>query len=67
MPHAEALTVLTVMLSVPVCERGVGVPASVTCTEKLVVPVLVGVPPMAPEEARVSPAGREVPPARLKV
>ena len=66
MPHAEGLAVFTMMLSVPVCESA-GVLASVTCTEKLVLPVFVGVPLIAPEEARESPAGRELPLTRLKL
>ena len=55
------------MLRLPVCESGVGVLESMTSTEKVVLPALVGVPLMAPAEERVNPAGKEVPFPRLNV
>jgi hypothetical protein len=65
LPQDGPADVFTVRLRLPVCERA-GVLESVTSTEKIVAPDLVGVPVIAPAEERVSPAGSEVPPARLK-
>jgi hypothetical protein len=44
----------------------VGVVESTTSTVKAVLPALVGVPLIVPEEESVKPAGREVPLPRLK-
>jgi hypothetical protein len=65
LPHADAVAAFTVILRLPVWESGVGVLESTTWTEKLVLPVVVGVPLIAPEGESVKPAGREVPFARL--
>jgi hypothetical protein len=63
----DAVAAFTVMLRFPVWERGVGVLESATWTEKFVLPVVVGVPLIAPEGESVKPAGREVPFVRLNV
>ncbi len=55
-----------VMLSCAVAEVGVDA-ASVTFTVKVDVPVAVGVPEIAPEPLRLSPAGSEEPVAKLQV
>jgi hypothetical protein len=65
LPHACPAG-FTVMLRLPVWESGVGVVESTTSTVKAVLPALVGVPLIVPEEESVKPAGREVPFARLK-
>jgi hypothetical protein len=65
LPHADAVAAFTVILRLPVWESGVGVLESTTWTEKLVLPVVVGVPLIAPKGASVKPAGREVPFVRL--
>src|SRR5271156_4042299 len=65
LPHRDAVAAFTVMLRFPVWVRGVGVLESATCTEKLVLPVCVGVPLIAPEGESPKPAGREVPFASL--
>ena len=67
MPQDGPAEEFTVMLRLPVCERGVGVLESTTWMEKDVLPALVGVPLMVPAEERVNPAGREVLLAREKV
>ena len=67
LPHAGPGVEFTVMLRLPVWESGVGVLESMTSTEKVVLPTLVGVPLMAPAEERVNPAGKEVPFPRLNV
>jgi hypothetical protein len=67
LPHDGPADEFTVMLRLPVCERGVGVLESTTWTEKGALPALVGVPLIVPAEERVKPAGREVPFARAKV
>jgi hypothetical protein len=41
--------------------------ASVTITDTLIVPVVVGVPVMAPLAASVSPPGRELPDTKAQV
>jgi len=65
LPQDGPAVAFTVMLRLPVLERA-GLLESVTSTEKIVLPDLVGVPVIAPAEESVSPAGNEVPPARLK-
>ena len=66
-PHDGPADEFTVMLRLPVCERGVGVLECTTWTEKDVLPALVGVPLMVPAEERVNPAGKDAPLAREKV
>src|ERR1700761_9473390 len=66
LPQDGPAVASTVRLRVPVCERA-GVLESVTSTEKIVAPDLVGVPLMTPAEESESPVGNEVPPVRLKV
>jgi len=51
-------------LAVAVC--GVGL-ESFTCTEKLFVPGVLGVPEITPEALKDRPAGKELPPANEKV
>ena len=54
------LAAATVMLRAFVAVCAVGVVESVTCTVKLNVPDVVGVPEMAPvEDVKLKPAGRD--------
>jgi hypothetical protein len=55
------------MPRLPLAESGVGVLESVTFTVKAVLSAVIGVPLMLPTAARVNPAGREVPFARVKL
>ena len=65
LPHRDAVGCIHRDAEVSGLGRGAGVLESATCTEKLVLPVCVGVPLIAPEAESVKPAGREVPFARL--
>jgi hypothetical protein len=51
-------TALIVMLRLVVATWGVGVAESVTVTEKLYVPAVVGLPVIVPEPLRLRPGGR---------
>ena len=56
----SVLAAATVMLRAFVAVCAVGVVESVTCTVKLNVPDVVGVPEMAPvEDVKLRPAGRD--------
>ena len=56
----SVLAAATVMLRAFVAVCAVGVVESVTCTVKLNVPDVVGVPEMAPvEDVKLKPAGRD--------
>ena len=56
----------TCSVNAPLAVPGV-VAESVTLTEKLLDPVVVGVPDRMPVGASVRPAGKVLPPARLQV
>jgi hypothetical protein len=65
LPHDGPADEFTVMLRLPVWESA-GVLESVTSTEKVVLPAVVGVPLIEPADESVNPVGNDVPFARVK-